>query len=336
MKAFNNTQPSSSVYKALFIIVAIFIYLSGCKTESSIKSRSIGAPGELLIVMDKDIQQSPIKSVLVDFAKEEFPCIPQPEPIFRLTIITPNDFEGHFKAYRNILIVKQNQAEPAVKYKNNLWASHQQVVEINAADETKFKTVFEENRTQVLEYLYYGDIRTLQKANLKGADAATQRFVNDKYGVNIVLPKGYKLIKDTANFSWFRFDRLETALHVVIHTFDLDSVGALNSDNLIELRNYVGETYIPGPSETTFMQTETQLPVLTNRLMVNGIDVIELRGLWKVEGFFMGGPFVSYCIPDLENNKLLLIDGFVYAPQKQNKAYYVRQMESILHSVKNI
>ena len=71
-------------------------------------------------------------------------------------------------------------------------------------------------------------------------------------------------------------------------------------------------------------------------MLVNSLDVIELRGLWKVEGYFMGGPFVNYFIRNHQANTLLMVQGFVHAPKKQNKAFYVRQVESILQSVKII
>lgn len=318
-----------------FLLIC-FIYLSACVyTVESVKTRSIGAPGEVLVVMDRNLQQSEVQKIIRAFADAEFPNLPQSEPTFKLTTLSPNDFEGHFRAYRNIIIVQQKiMAKAEVSFQTDTWALHQQVVEITIPDTDSFADLFKMHQSQIYDFIYNGDIMNLQQANLKGADAATQRFIKQKYGLHLVMPQGYRLVKDTANFCWFRLDRLETAMHLVIQSFDLDSLPTIHNNELLALVDSVGKKFIPGPSALTFKQTEKELPVIINEVTVNKQPVLELRGLWKVEGFFMGGPFVTFFIKDDSRNRLFMVDGFVHAPQKQNKAYYVRQIEAILHSVK--
>ena len=76
----------------------------------------------------------------------------------------------------------------------------------------------------------------------------------------MVLPRGFKLVKDTAEFSWFRFDRLETEIHVIFHQFDLDSVGSLSDNDLVDLQDYVGEVFVPGPSALNVHENRKKLP----------------------------------------------------------------------------
>ncbi len=318
------------------LLLISYMLLSACEPiGGDMKYRSIGAPGEILVVMDNKLQKSQVQEIIQAFADTEFPNLPQPESTFRLTTLSPNDFEGHFKAYRNIVIVQQKiMAKADVKFQNNTWASHQQVVEITIPNTNSFTDLFKTHQKRIFDFIYNGDIRSVQHANLKSVDAAIQGFIKQKYGLDCIIPQGYRLVKDTANFCWLRFDRLETAMHLVIQSFDMDSLPTIHNNELLALLDSVGKEFIPGPSALTFKQTEKELPVLFNEIKVNQQDVIELRGLWKVEGFFMGGPFVTFFIKDETRNRLLMIDGFVHAPQKQNKAYYVRQLEAILHSVK--
>lgn len=319
------------------VLISILMVISvlACKTQGSgSKIRSIGAPGELLLVIDHAVEKTIVKTIISDFANTEFPGIPQPESTFRLTTISPGDFEGHFKSYRNIIVIKSGILQKAkIKFQKEVWASNQQVVEINYDDEKSFVDLFNSHKTQLFNFLYKGDIISMSEANKKGADEATKRFIKEKYNLNMVLPQGYRLVKDTAGFTWFRFDRLETIQSIIIYEFNMDSVASLSLDNLVALRNSVGRNYVPGPQEDTFMTTVMALPVMYNNVVNNNIDVMELRGLWKVEGYLMGGPFVNYFLVDEENHKLLMVEGFVFAPKKQNKAFYVRQIESILQSV---
>ncbi|GAF01509.1 hypothetical protein JCM21142_117 [Saccharicrinis fermentans DSM 9555 = JCM 21142] len=273
--------------------------------------------------------------MIADFANEEFPCIPQPEATFKLSNIKPNDFEGHFKAYRNIIIIRQKKIKNTnIRYKKNVWATHQQLIEIDIPNIASFSTAFEEHRTRIFNFLYEGDIKTMQLANQKGADQKLSHYIHKKYGINMALPKGFKLMKDTADFCWFTFDRLATSTHIVIQSFNIKNLSSINNEYLVYLRDSIGKAFIPGPSELSYMQTEKRLPVMAKNKQINNMNITEIRGLWKVEGFFMGGPFVNYFIRDKAHDRLLMIDGFIYAPQKQNKAHYVRQMESILRSVK--
>jgi len=298
------------------------------------KRRSIGSPGELLVVIDDELQKSEIKSIIADFADEEFPCIPQWEPTFKMVTISPNEFEGYFKLYRNIIIVRQTRFPvEKIEYLHNVWANHQQVMKLNICEVKSFGSLFSTNKSQIYNFLYYGDIVAMQKANLKAENTIAKQFLNDKYGVDMVLPKDFRLIKDTLDFSWFRFDKYETTQNIVMYSFNVNKVNLLDVKCLVRLRDSICRTYISGPFLNSYMTTEKSLPIRYNELIINNTKVIEIRGLWKVEGYFMGGPFVDYFVRDSKNQKLIWIEGFAYAPRKQNKSFYVRQIESILHSV---
>jgi len=60
---------------------------------------------------------------------------------------------------------------------------------------------------------------------------------------------------------------------------------------------------------------------------------IEARSLWRVQGDFMGGPFVTYTFVDEKTNRLFMIDGWVFAP-KYDKRDYMRQVEGIIWSLR--
>jgi hypothetical protein len=63
----------------------------------------------------------------------------------------------------------------------------------------------------------------------------------------------------------------------------------------------------------------------------NGEYLVELRGLWRLENAFMGGPFISHTILDEKNNRIVTVEGFVYAPSL-DKRNYVRELEAILQT----
>jgi hypothetical protein len=58
-----------------------------------------------------------------------------------------------------------------------------------------------------------------------------------------------------------------------------------------------------------------------------------IRGLWRVENNFMGGPFISLSTYDEVNNRIITIEGEVFAP-KFDKREYLRELEAIIFSLK--
>jgi hypothetical protein len=80
------------------------------------------------------------------------------------------------------------------------------------------------------------------------------------------------------------------------------------------------------------MKTESQFPVIFREMAKNSTYMVEMRGLWKLENAFMGGPFISHTMLDEKNNRVITVEGFVYAPSL-DKRNYVRELEAILQTL---
>ena len=47
----------------------------------------------------------------------------------------------------------------------------------------------------------------------------------------------------------------------------------------------------------------------------------------------MGGPFVNYIVEDKVNNRVLFVEGFVFAPSKRKRDNII-ELEAIIKSIK--
>ncbi|MBR5235704.1 MAG: DUF4837 family protein, partial [Bacteroidaceae bacterium] len=56
------------------------------------------------------------------------------------------------------------------------------------------------------------------------------------------------------------------------------------------------------------------------------------RGLWRVQGDRMGGPFVSHSRVDEVNGRVIVAEAFVYAPESL-KRDLMRRMEAALYTL---
>jgi hypothetical protein len=80
------------------------------------------------------------------------------------------------------------------------------------------------------------------------------------------------------------------------------------------------------------MTTETEVPLNFNILKFNDNYASEMRGLWRVENDFMGGPFISLSVLDASRRRVITVEGNVYAP-KNEKRNYLRQLEAMIYSM---
>ena len=79
------------------------------------------------------------------------------------------------------------------------------------------------------------------------------------------------------------------------------------------------------------MQTDT-LYTTIRPIAVHGMYAMETRGLWVMKGDCMGGPFVSHSRVDTENNRVVVVEGFVYAPEKMKRGL-IRRLEGSLYTL---
>ena len=102
------------------------------------------------------------------------------------------------------------------------------------------------------------------------------------------------------------------------------------SDSIIAVRNRIGKKYIPGSNpETMYMITEAARTPIVKEITLNGKKAYETRGTWEIFGAFTAGPFLNYSIVDEKNNRVIVVEGFNYAPSV-NKRDFVFELESIL------
>lgn len=320
----------------LFIVISII--LISCEfEEKSGKPHSIGKSSEILVVTNNKAQwNSAIGDSIMGFFYAEVEGMPQPEPMFTLVNIPQEIFNATYEKNRNIFIVdidpdfKKAQTET----RKNLWAKPQRVIKITAPDKQSFIREFEENKDTFLELFIRIERERVVKA-FKTAEAnETIKALKENFGIYLTVPSVYRIAKKTNNFMWLRKETLAFSQGIMIYQYDYTDTLAFNPDHIISKRNKMTRTYVPGPSDTTFMSVSTDIvPPVFKEVNFNDMYAIETRGLWEVEGDFMGGPFLSFTFVNESNNKVITLDAYVYAPNEP-KRDLLRQLEAILYTLR--
>nr|WP_321450547.1 DUF4837 family protein [uncultured Carboxylicivirga sp.] len=317
---------------AALVVSVIFIAVSCKNTVNEVKPRALGAPGEVLLVIDNDNWNSAVGDTLDVLLSDIFPALPQAENMFRKTRIEFSKFQRHFCTYRNILLVsvRPNIATNKVQFKRNEWAIDQQVAEVMAKDASELEDLIIQKWPKIKSFFYNGDIDALVKSYNRVYEPTVVDMVKKEYPFSLYFPKGFELKKKQDGFTWIVNERIDNQLGVFVFQFSLDSIKNTDAQALLALRNKVLSEQVPGQYPGSYMTTEENYPVHVTKCKFAGRKWTELRGLWKVQGDFMGGPFVDYFFADAETNKLIMLEGYVYAPSKPNKANFVREVEAVL------
>ena len=127
-------------------------------------------------------------------------------------------------------------------------------------------------------------------------------------------------------------------MNLVIYPLDDDRFSNKERflEDIIAVRDSVGEVNIPGPDvpdTKTFQITERIFRPYVFSAEVGGFNAAEVRGMWEISGYPMAGPFVSYIVNDTINQRKLVVEGFVFAPN-QEKRDYLFELEAIIKTLK--
>lgn len=322
--------------KIILSIITITILLSACKEQDStaLLPNVTGKSGEVVLVIEPSLWSSETGKEFRKNLSQAHPALPQSEPVFDLIHIPFSAFSNIFKTHRNVIIAKidKNLHEPKMIVQENLWAKPQIVVNVLAPDKSSMEALVRDNGDLLVERITKKELKRYADNYKKYEQTGFADYIEKKFGVRLTIPKGYSMDLDTTDFTWFESrGRGDVVQGILIYTYDKPEV-ELTSAYLYAKRTQFTKRFVPGPIVGSYMAVERDAPTFRREIKVNDIDVIELRNLWKVENEFMGGPFISYSFIDEDKNKIINIDGFVFAPQF-DKRDYLRQVEAILNSV---
>jgi hypothetical protein len=328
-----------TTHVTLTALLLLVIALSGCNKKNStpMMKNISGRPGEMVVVISKDHWKGEFGTAMFETLAQPQLGLPAEEPLFDITQIPHEAFSDIFLTTRNLIVVNigSNQKTNEVVYQNNVYAHLQAFVTINANNTAEALSLFKSNTDKILGFFVGAERNRLLYSYERIYEKAVSNTTKDKFGLDIRMIPGSNVVENRDDFMWIRFETPEISQGIFIYTFPYESDSTFTRDYLLAKRNIILKKNVPGPTEGSYMTTDSETQILFNILKKNGNYSSEARGLWKVENDFMGGPFIQFATLDLLNRKVIVIDGYVYAPSK-NKRNLLRQVEAMIYSAKFI
>lgn len=328
---------------SMLILISVILVFTGCDTtvktgdSGRILPNITGGAGEVLVVADKYIWDGQTGELLKDLLQEEFPGLPQSEPLFDVTQISASSFDNMFRFHRSIVLVtiKESVDEASVRYRKNVWAKPQILVQLEAPGNEQLQQLIREHEDQIQGFLVQYDRQRLTDSYADSKDLAIQKMMAENHQIRLAIPRGYNVDVSTDNFSSVSIETPDFSQVLQVYEYPATSKDELQSGRILEHRNAFMKKYVKGPGDDSYMTTSMVYPPIFYDIQMNGTELVETRGLWELVNGYMGGPFVSHSVFDEKRQRIVTVEGYVYYPN-QKKRIKIRQLEAIIYSLEII
>ena len=320
----------------LFFLLLMF-FLSSCRGDGKgvFTPTSSGRPFELLVVINQDMWERPAGRALYNVLDTDVPGLPQSERSFRIMYTDPSNFDSTLKLIRNIIIVEVNKdryTQPKLRYAKDLYASPQAILTIQAPSESSLGGFITENTRTIIDFFTTQELnRQLRFLEKKHSDFVYNK-VNEQFDCEVWVPAELASYKSGDDFLWFGTNAATGDCNFVIYSYPYRDLNTFTKEYFVHKRDSVMKANIPGARDGMYMETDS-LMTQVKGLNLRGNYALEARGLWRVKGDMMGGPYVSHARVDTMNHRVVVAEIFVYSPDKM-KRNLVRQMEASLYSLR--
>jgi hypothetical protein len=299
-------------------------------------SNATGMPYEIAVSMEKSAWDGEAGEAVRADLETEVPGLPQSEPSFRIMFAAPQDFGALLAYVRNVLIVNvDDKMYTAVNlvYENNRWANGQVVLTLNAPDAKSAAEYLTLHKNSISKFFTKIELHRTAASFEKDFGIGVRDSLKKKFDILLNVPSDITSIREKKDFFWASNDAKTGRMDMIVYTFPYRDENTFTGEYLIAKRDSVLKINLPGAFPDSYMATETLACVDYTPITVRGKYCGVLRGLWKMVGDKMGGPFVSHIRLDEANNRVVVAEGFVYAPET-TKRNYIRRLEAALYTLR--
>ncbi len=318
-------------------MLSLFVILGACHSSSPLEKRATGLAYEIVVTMDTNVWNSEAGKAVKAELLSDVPGLTQSEPSMRVTYAEPKDFNGLLTYVRNILIVKVNPStytKATLSYDMDTWAKGQSVATLTVPDQETLLAYMNNNPRMIVNHFTRMEIDRAIALLEKSFSSVVMDSVKKHFGYSIKAPETMTYSRTDTDFFWASNNAPTGRTDLVIYTFPYTDVNTFTLEYLINKRDSVMKVNMPGSFPNSYMATETRFAVVDyTPITLNGKYCGVMRGLWRVQGDMMGGPFVSHTRLDETNNRVVVVEGFVYSPES-DKRNYIRRIEAALYTLR--
>ena len=316
------------------------LLLTAChsrENEALVKKSSSGKTQEIILAADRGHYTGATKELIDSIFRAPQEVLPQPEPRFSVVSIPVSSLENTqmFRMHRNIVLCDIKEGNPDKLYiYHDKWAAPQVVIDIAATSEASLRDLLRRHTDRIVEEIYTTEYRRMANVFYRDRNVDLMKRVEKKFGFTLNLPQEFSMAKEGDGFAWLRKETKDFGLSVLVHTEPYRDQQQFAAEKIFNRLDTTMRRNVPGPAEGSYMGTERKVEIQSRVVEFEGAKyAVECRGLWRLFGDFMGGPFVSYTLLSPDGTELVELIGFVYCP-RFDKRDYLMQVDGICRSIK--
>ncbi|MDE7165469.1 MAG: DUF4837 family protein [Bacteroidaceae bacterium] len=317
----------------LFIALSLTLFFfASCKNGQFAGPQASGRPYEVLVVMDKAEWEAPEGRALFDVLDTDIPGLPQPERSFHISQVSPKDMNRTLSIFRNIIEVDINPAiytRTRMKFVRNPYAEGQVILRIRSNSKEDFARYVTEHGQDIIDFFTKMEMNRLCKDLDKKYSKLTNDLAKEIFDCELRAPEELKNYKRGKDFFWTTNNTATGMVSIMMYSYPYEGPETFNKRYILHKRDSVLRVNMPGSDPDMFMQTDTAFTDV-RPIVVHHKYAMEARGLWFMRNDAMGGPFVAHYRVDTENNRVVVVEGFVFAPEKMKRGL-MRRMEGSLY-----
>lgn len=314
------------------IMLAVIMILPSCNRFTT--PTSSGRPYEVLVVIDDLMWQRPAGRALFNVLDTDIPGLPQPERSFHISQTSPQRLNRILNIFRNIIKVDidpKQYTQTKFKYARDVYSSPQVVMIIQSPNEEDFKKFVDAHSQVIIDFFVKVEMNRLINELEKKHSTVTAELAQSLFGCELWAPSEIKSYKKGKNFFWTSSNGATSMVNICMYTYPYEGPQTFNKQYVLAKRDSVMKANIPGSKPHMYMATDTMC-TFVRPITVRGQYAMEIRGLWEMENDGMGGPFVSHSRVDTAKNEVVVVEGFVYAPEKMKRGL-IRRVEGSLYTL---
>lgn len=319
--------------KVLFLFSFITVFFASCNSKATKDSSETSRKtNEVAVIIDDQLWNGEIGDSVRNKFASPVVGLPQEEPIFTLNQYPVKLLEGFMSNSRNIIVIKKD-SKSQFRITDNEFANPQIVVHVSGKTVREILDSIHANDSIIISKIKKSEIKVLQN-RIKSDSLFDIKKIQEKFSINIKIPSKYKMVMHGKKFIWLKKDITSGNMSLIFYQIPLNSIAdngkAVN--RITQIRDSIGRVYIHGSVPKTRMITEPAFSPYIFKTKIFNRLAFETKGNWELLHESMNGPFINYAIIDKPNNRILVIEGFCYAPSKQ-KRDLMFELESIIKTV---
>lgn len=310
----------------LLMLFATVVFMACNEKSAGLLPSSSGKPFEVILTSNDTAAASMVSKAL----SRKCVGLPQDEPMFDVIRTGNGSIDTSTRVARAIVIVGIDSTlydKVGLQYEHNIYAEPQIVVSITSRDNDMLQRDIPRLERLLCELLTRMEMNAAYRMLDKRNNPIAERAALSELHVNTRIPEDLTSSKTGINFLWLSNNTAQGMQNICIYSYPgLDT----NASTFITMRDSIMEENMPGEEPEMHMKTVKRS---VGRRVVN--EKTEKRscfvGLWEMEGDMMGGPFVAHALADTARKRVVVVEGFVYAPE-QRKRNLIRRLEASLYS----